>query len=256
MSTERIKKSATKPASAKVKAVKSGRPKNSTSGRPARLSRQAVLEKSIELLDKGSVDSFTLAKVAQGLDTVSMALYNYFPSRADLLKAVADHISLQFKMPKSKANQTWQETLRTWLWAFKKHAERYPVIFKVMGDDGQTSAGWLRVTMTVGKTLQAQGMDGPKLALNTWLFCSSAIALVQAELMARNFRVPFSLAHLDELEPDEQNFFLMIRHYHANISSSDLLEEGFNQLIRNLEWELQCSLETHANEKTSNRKKA
>jgi AcrR family transcriptional regulator len=227
-------------------------PKNSSSGRPARLSRQAVLDKSIELLDKGSVDSFTLAKVAQGLDTVSMALYNYFPSRADLLKAVADHISLQFKMPKIKADQTWQETLRTWLWAFKKHAERYPVIFKVMGVDGQTSAGWLRVTVTVGKTLQAEGMEGPKLAMNTWLFCSNAIALVQAELMARNYRAPFSLAHLDELEPDEQNFFLMIRQHHTNISTSHLLEEGFNQLIRNLEFELQ----EIAQQKASSRKKA
>jgi AcrR family transcriptional regulator len=251
MSTERTKKP-TKPASAKAKVIKVANPKNSSSGRPARLSRQAVLDKSIELLDKGSVDSFTLAKVAQGLDTVSMALYNYFPSRADLLKAVADHISLQFKMPKIKADQTWQETLRTWLWAFKKHAERYPVIFKVMGVDGQTSAGWLRVTVTVGKTLQAEGMEGPKLAMNTWLFCSNAIALVQAELMARNYRAPFSLAHLDELEPDEQNFFLMIRQHHTNISTSHLLEEGFNQLIRNLEFELQ----EIAQQKASSRKKA
>jgi len=242
----------TKTTVVKTKGVKGSPPKNSNSGRPARLSRQVVLEKSIELLDKGSVDSFTLAKVAKELDTVSMALYNYFPSRADLLKAVADHISLQFKMPKAKPDQSWQETLRAWLWAFKKHAERYPVIFKVMGVDGQTSAGWLRVTMTVGKTLQEQGMDGRKLAMNTWLFCSNAIALVQAELMAHNFRVPFSLAHLDELELHEQEFFLNVRQYHAEISSSDLLEEGFSQLIRSLELELQ----EIAAESASRRKKA
>jgi len=228
----------TKTNTVKAKSVKAVHPKSSTMGRPARLSRQVVLEKSIELLDKGSVDTFALAKVARELDTVSMALYNYFPSRADLLKAVADHISLQFKMPRANPNWTWQEKLRAWLWAFKKHAERYPVIFKVMGIDGQTSAGWLRVTMTVGKTLQEQGMEGRALAVNTWLFCSNAVALVMAELMA-DFRAPFALAHLDELDPHEQNFLFMLRQHHAEISSKDILEEGFNQLIRNLEFELQ-----------------
>jgi len=75
---------------------------------------------------------------------------------------------------------------------------------------------------------------------------------VQAELMAHNFRVPFSLAHLDELELHEQEFFLNVRQYHAEISSSDLLEEGFSQLIRSLELELQ----EIAAESASRRKKA
>jgi AcrR family transcriptional regulator len=229
-------KTPTKSVKAAAKSTKSAALKvPRLSGRPPRLSKQAIIAASIALLDRGSAETFTLAQVAEELDTVSMALYNYFPSREALLGAVADHICMQFKMPKAKANQTWQDTLRAWLWTFKKHAERYPVIFKVLGIDGQTSAGWLRISMTVGKTLQEQGMSGKELAMNSWLFCAHAVSLVMYELTDNAFRSPISLSNLQELEPHEQDFFLMLRPFHIHVSSSDVLAEGFNQLIQGLE---------------------
>jgi hypothetical protein len=224
-----------KTGSKKITSTKIISAKKIRSGRPPRLSKSAIIAASIQLLDRGSADSFTLSQVAEELGTVSMALYNYFPSREALLGAVADHICMQFKMPKSKAKQTWQDTLRAWLWTFKKHAERYPVIFKVLGIDGQTSAGWLRISMTVGKTLQEQGMSGKELAMNSWLFCAHAVSLVMYELTDNAFRSPISLSNLQELEPHEQDFFLMLRPFHIQVSSSDVLAEGFNRLIQGLE---------------------
>ena len=221
------------------KVEKSGKPalaRSGAPGRPRRLSRQSILDKSIELLDQGSYpfEDFTLARVAQELNTVSMALYNYFPSREALLGAVADHICMQFDMPAREPGQSWQQTLRVWLRTFRKHAERHPIIFKVMGFDGCTSAGWLRISMTVGKTLYEQGMRGKELALNSWLFCSNAISLVHYELIGYSFRSSISLGRLDELDADEQEFYLMLRPYHIQISSDDALEEGFEQLIAHL----------------------
>lgn len=227
-----------------VKAVKSGsevpktrRGRASSSGRPARLSREMVLEKAIELLDEYPypMDGFTLARVAEELNTVSMALYNYFPSRDALLSAVADYICMQFRMPEPTPGQSWQDTLRSWLWTFRKHADRYPVIFKVMGVDGHTTSGWLRVTLTVSRTLHAEGMRGKELALNSWLFCLNAIGLVMSEVVHNTFRSPISLSHLELLEPDEQEFLLMLRPFHTQITSDDALQEGFDQLIATLE---------------------
>jgi AcrR family transcriptional regulator len=194
-----------------------------------------ILDKSVALLAQHSTEGFTLARVADALGTVSMALYNYFPSREALLGAVADHICKQFRMPKAKPGQTWQQTLHAWLWAVKKHAEKNPVIFKVMGVDGQTSAGWLRITYTVGRTLQAQGMRGRELALNNYLFCAQAVGLLQAEFSQGSFHTPVSFAHLDELDPPEQEFFAGLLPYHAALKSDELLEEGFNDLIADLE---------------------
>lgn len=183
-------------------------------------------------------DEFTLARVAEELDTVSMALYNYFPSRGALLGAVADHICMQFKMPRSKPGQSWQTTLNQWLWAFKKLAQKQPIVFQLMGYDGKTSAGWLRITTTVTKTLHEQGMDGKQLALNTWLFCTKAIALVQTEVLYSTFRNPIALSHVDELDPEEQEIVLMLRRYAEPITSDEALEEGFRELISAIEQKL------------------
>ena len=204
-------------------------------GRPARLSREMILEKSVELLAEHSIEGFTLARVADALDTVSMALYNYFPSREALLNAVADHICKQFRMPKAKPGQSWQDTLRAWLWAVKKHAEKNPVIFKIMGVDGRTSAGWLSITYTVGKTLHDQGLRGRELAAAVWLFCSQAIGLLLSEYGQGSFRTSISLSHVEQLGPEQQAFFLELRSYHIPLTTEELLEEGFNDLIAGLE---------------------
>jgi len=223
-------------------ATRGGRAAGSRSpGRPPRLSREDIITTSLQLLDEGSLEEFTLAKVAQRLDTVSMALYNYFDSREALLCAVADRICLDFRMPRARVGEPWQKRLRTWLNAVRKLAERHPIILRISGVDGQTTAGWLRVTLTVSRTLHAQGMRGEQLALNSYLFCSQAIALIMFESMGADFHSSLSLGHLDELEPDEQEFLLALRPYHSRLTTEKILRVGFQQLIEELELKLRTS---------------
>ncbi|MCB1843739.1 MAG: TetR/AcrR family transcriptional regulator [Halioglobus sp.] len=208
-------------------------------GRPPRLSRDMVLDTSIGLLERYSVEQFTMARVAKALNTVSMALYNYFPSRDALLAAIADHICMQFTMPKPKRTQTWQDTLWQWLWALKKHTDDYPVIVEVMGAEGRYSAGWLRITLTVSRTLYEQGLRGHDLALHAWMFCSNALATIVFEREGSAWRSPISLTELDQLDPDEQDFLIMLRKHHVQLSSEEILDLAFHQLIDNLERALQ-----------------
>ncbi len=207
-------------------------------GRPRRLSREKILETSLKLLEQYSTDGFTLARVADALGTVSMALYNYFPSREALLAELSNHICLQFRMPQPEPGQDWKKTLRDWLWTLRELGERYPVMFKITGFDGKTSAGWLRITRIVGQTLYEVGFREKDLALNNWLFCCQAIALVHAEVTDDGFHSPVSLSRLEELEPHEQSFHLMLRPYHGLITGHDVMEEGFSDLIANLERKL------------------
>lgn len=230
---------AAKPPQTRRKAAARPDKARSAAGRPPRLSREMILDKAMQLLEQGPVEDFTMARVAASLDTVSMALYNYFPSRKALLAAVADHICLRFKMPARKRNQTWQDTLWQWLWTFKKLADVYPFILKVMGVDGKSSAGWLRVTLTVSRTLYDLGFRERQLALHSWMFCSNAIALVFNEREGSIFRSPISLSDIDELEPDEQDFLIMLRRYHADIASDEVLELGFQGIIATVERELE-----------------
>ena len=201
-------------------------------GRPARLSREAILAASIELLESESAEAFTLARVARKLDTVSMALYNYFPSREALINAVADDVCMRFAMPRIPAGQPWQKKLHAWLKGLRALAEQHPVVLQVMGVDGQTTAGWLRVSMNVSRTLYDEGLRGRDLALHSYLFCSQAIALVMFEHVGASFHSSLSLSHIEELEPEEQDFLLELRPFHIQLSTDDVLDEGFQQLIR------------------------
>lgn len=228
------------PAASKVRPVKkvaSKRTRKAGAGRPSRLSREMILETSLKLLEQYDTEGFTLARVAEELDTVSMALYNYFPSREALLAELANYICKQFEMPPAKPGQDWKQTLRDWLWTLLTLAEKYPMMIKVTGVDGQTSAGWLRISRIVSETLYDVGFRDKEWALNTWLFCCKAISLVQAEVMG-GFHSPVSLAQLEELEPEEQEHFLELRPFHQQITGTDVMEEGFADLIANLERKL------------------
>jgi AcrR family transcriptional regulator len=207
-------------------------------GRPPRISREDILATSLQLLEEEPLEKFTLAGVAKRLDTVSMALYNYFDSREALLCAVADKICMDFRLPPRRANQTWQNRLRAWLKAVRKLAEAHPIILTISGVDGKTTAGWLRVTLTVSRTLHEQGMRGKELAINSYLFCSQAMALIMFETMGAEFHSTLSLSHLDKLEPDEQEFLLALRPYHSKLTTNDILEAGFQQMIEELELKL------------------
>ncbi len=207
-------------------------------GRPSRLSREMIIDAALKLLATHSVEEFTLAQVAKRLDTVSMALYNYFPSREALLVEVANHIGKQFTMPQPKPGQDWKTTLRDWLWTLRELGEKYPVIFKIAGVDGKTSAGWLRITRVPGMTLYDLGFRGKELVLNNWLFCLKAHALLHAEISDARFHSPVSLSRLEELEPEEQQHFLMLRPFQAQLTGSDVMEAGFADLVDNIERKL------------------
>ena len=204
-------------------------------GRPPRLSPEMIIEASIALLREVSAEGFTLARVADRLATVSMALYNYFPSREALLAEVANHISKQFQMPKPKPGQNWKKTLRDWLWTLLELGQKYPVIFKISGVDGKTSAGWLRITLVPGRILEDLGFTGKDLALANWLLCMQAHALIQAEVTDAGFHSGVSLSRLEELEASEQSHFLSLRPFQAQISASDIMEQGFLDIVATIE---------------------
>lgn len=200
-------------------------------GRPARLSRQVIIDMAMEQLATRSADELTLTGVAAGLGMATMSLYNYFPNHEALLNAVADHSFSLYKMPKQRANQAWQTYLSDWLWALQEHCTLHPVVFKVIGLEGQLSSAWLKVCAPAIQTLRDQGLEGERLAFVTAWFFNHAIGLLLAESSAPAFRHPISLGHLEKLSPEEQETFLSLRPHLSSTASEKVLEFGFDLLI-------------------------
>lgn len=204
-------------------------------GRPARLSHQVIIEQAMALLATRSADELTLTSVAAGLGTATMSLYNYFPNHEALLNAVADHAFSLFKVPKPRARQTWQEAMLAWLWALQRHCAQHPVVFKIIGLDGQVSAASLKVFAPVLKIFRELGLEGEDLAFVMAWFTSHAVGLMLTEASAPAFRHPIALGHLEKLTPEEQEAFLMMRPYMEKVSREQVLEHGFRLIITGVE---------------------
>jgi AcrR family transcriptional regulator len=230
MPAKKTPTAATKPKPSRKKTPTRRKP-----GRPARISREAIIDKTMELLATCDVDDFMIKTLADELKTVSMAIYNYFSSREELLEVVADEVCLLFKPPKAKPNETWQERLLAWLWAFKKHADRYPVIHNVINIEGHTSAGWFRVTAPVTQILYDIGLREKKLALASYLFFTSAGSMIRIESISAVLRKPAAFTHFERLNPEEQQLMISLRPYMAELTEKDVYGAFFGQLVRGVE---------------------
>lgn len=73
-------------------------------GRPARISRQKILEAAAEL----PLDDVTMSAVAARLGVTHASLYKYFPSRAALVAAVLMDLGERIEVP-DPATMPWQE---------------------------------------------------------------------------------------------------------------------------------------------------
>ncbi len=159
----------------------------------------------MRILDRGGVEDFKIKTLAKELGTTSMAVYNYFDSRDALLEAVADRVCGLFRAPPKKPGDDWPDTLRAWLWALKEHAEKYPVMPLVVGFNGHTSAGWLKVTVPVTLLFYEElGLRDKQLAQATYIFVSGAITMINMVARSSEYRSAKIKVPLDDMGLSEE----------------------------------------------------
>jgi AcrR family transcriptional regulator len=204
-------------------------------GRPARLSRQVVIAKTMELLEKKLPEEITLAVLAEELNTATVSLYKYFPNRDAVLDAVAEHFFSLFEFPAARRNQRWQDTALDWLWAVHRHIQRHPLVPRMYGVDGQTSTAMMKMCAPLHRLLENQNMQGEALAFAASWFINHALGLIFNEVSASDYRQPIALRHMVDLPPEDQETYLALRPYVSTVKSSDVLEFGFKVMIAGLE---------------------
>ncbi len=74
------------------------------------LSRHAILERAVAVLDADGPEGLTMRSLAEQLGAGPMALYTYFRSKDDLLDAARDHVLAQLHTP--SADGDWADRLR------------------------------------------------------------------------------------------------------------------------------------------------
>ena len=94
-------------------------------GRPARLSREQVLQAALKLLEKGPAE-VTLNGVARALGVAPMSLYTHIRNRDDLLHGVSQLVLGQLQLRLDAAG--WQGKVRQWVQQVQSHFALYPQI--------------------------------------------------------------------------------------------------------------------------------
>jgi TetR/AcrR family transcriptional regulator, tetracycline repressor protein len=132
-------------------------------GRPARLSREAIVEGALALLEREPHEPLNVARIAAEVDAVPAALYRHFASLDELIDFVLGRVlgSVELEID---PEAPWPEQIRDWMTALRAHLLRYPAVLPLLGRRGRTSPAWLDVASVQIGILERAGLSGAELA--------------------------------------------------------------------------------------------
>jgi TetR/AcrR family tetracycline transcriptional repressor len=102
---------------------------NSSGGtRPMRpgLSREFIVSTALALVDRDGLDGFSMRKLGAELEVDPMAVYHYFPTKADLFDGVVEAVWTGTEIPSGIANRPWMEALIASFTAVRTALCRHP----------------------------------------------------------------------------------------------------------------------------------
>lgn len=148
-------------------------------GRPARLSRESILDACLALLERTSHEPLSVARIAAEVDAVPAALYRHFSKLDDLLDAVLGRVlggvelEIRWRAP-------WPEQIRDWMTSVRGHLLRYPAVLPLLGRRGRTSPAWLDAVSALIGILEGAGLAGAELArAHLWIVETTMGIVVQ-----------------------------------------------------------------------------
>ena len=175
---------------------------NAGPGRPARLSRESILEAALALLERAPHEPLTVARIAAEVDAVPAALYRHFTSLDELLDGVLGQVLGGVEL-EIRRRAAWPEQIRDWMTSVRAHLLRYPAVLPLLGRRGRTSPAWLDVASVLIGLLERAGLSGADLArAYLWILeTTCGIAMQEASLPLPE-QIENARASLAEMSPE------------------------------------------------------
>jgi AcrR family transcriptional regulator len=115
----------------------------------------------LDIMDAHSSGALTVRRLAQAAGMATTALYNYFPSKDDLLDAAIDAAAGEIKLPEPSA-KAWKEQLTAVARAWFRAGLQHPGVARLRFDRPLQSSRALRVTDWAIAVLCAAGLSKPE----------------------------------------------------------------------------------------------
>lgn len=169
-------------------------------GRPARISRDMILDAAAKLAEGAPGTLPSLNGIARALKISPMAIYTYFSGKDELLQALSDKFLAGFTLDVSADAEAF-DVVVAWANAMRRHILAHPQVMNVLSwDGGHTSVAWLERGMTVSQALARAGFAGEGLAKATFWVWHVVMGAINVELHNRALPqdpAPEEMASLD-----------------------------------------------------------
>jgi AcrR family transcriptional regulator len=149
-------------------------------GRPARLSRESILDAGVALLERAPREPLTVARIAIEVGAVPAALYRHFVSVDELLDGVLGRVLGGVELEVRRRTR-WPAQIRDWMTALRTQLLRYPAVLTLIGRRGRTSPAWLDVAAAQIRILESAGLHGAQLARAHLWVTETTIGIVMQE---------------------------------------------------------------------------
>lgn len=205
-------------------------------GRPARLSRDAVVSAALQVIDRDGIDALTMRRVARELDSSPMAIYRHVRDKDQLLVLMLDRLAATVAVPRFDPDPRTrvQQVCR----AMRDGLARYPWVVDVLaqGDLIAPSILWLLEAIVSGfiacGLTAEQAVEGYRAV---WQFTVGELIIRRGlDRTAALGRPPFVLGVLTGVDPREFPTLAAVSDKWRPTRASDSYDVGIGALIDGL----------------------
>src|SRR4051794_26628628 len=105
------------------------------------LTRQRIVDAASALVDAEGLEALSMRRLAAELSVQGPSLYNHFPTKADILDAVADGLTEQVDLS-AFGSRDWASALRRWARSYHSVLVAHPNLVPVLAHGpGRRPAG-------------------------------------------------------------------------------------------------------------------
>jgi AcrR family transcriptional regulator len=171
-------------------------------GRPARLSREAIVAAALALLEREPDEPLTVARIAAEVDAVPAALYRHFAGLDELLDGVLGRVLGTVDL-EIRRRAAWPEQIRDWMTSLRTHLLRYPAVLPLIGRRGRTSPAWLDAVSVLIGILERAGLSGADLArAYLWVVETTVGIVIQEASLSLPDQIENARASLAEMSAE------------------------------------------------------
>lgn len=122
------------------------------------LNREFIVATALAMIDRDGLDRFSMRRLGAELEVDPMAVYHYFPSKADLFDGLVEAVWMETEIPLSKPGP-WLEAMVVYVTAVRKALKRHPAALPAVATRPVNTQAILSLIETVAGRLVEAGAD-------------------------------------------------------------------------------------------------